>query len=413
MSPDPIVLEEPTTLSEELTCHMAQSFDDVGVSPEDWDQAVLALGGPIYMSYDWLRTWAEFYCKPGQLRLFIFRSPGRIVGLLPIYIDSLGWPPFRFRVAKVVGASIPPKVFDPPISTLCAEPIWRQVIAHLIQKEGCDLISFGPISEGYAPAEALRQAASHSAATVARCDAIQRDVRTVYTIPSSFDDYFNSLDSKERKIRRKKLRDLTEAWPVRAEIVKAPEATQSEFEAFVQQHTAQWQGECRPGHFHAWPDALEYNRALVKTMARLHRVRFFKLLAGEHVVANQYTFAFGKTLFAELPARINGAEWNRFSLGCTSQIKLIEAAIDEGYDRMDSGLGHYDYKILTGGQESRVDLIHLVAARLGSRLKVMAYRQLGSLLQLLVQKAWYRRISPKLPLRFRGGMPRFLLRFDF
>jgi CelD/BcsL family acetyltransferase involved in cellulose biosynthesis len=413
MSLNLATFEEPALLSEDVICLVARSFDEVDLSREEWDQAVLALGGPIYMSYDWLRTWVEFYCKPGQLRLFVFRSAGRIVGLLPIYIESLGWPPFRFRVAKLVGASIPPKVFDPPISTPWAEPIWRQVIAHLIQNERCDLLSLGPVSEGYAPAESLRQAASHSPAVIHRCAVIQRDVRTVYSLPSSFDEYFNSLDGKERKIRRKKLRDLGEAWPVRTEIVKQPEAVEKEFEAFVQQHTAQWQGECRPGHFHAWPDALEYNRALVAAMAPLDRVRFFKLLAGEHVAANQYTFVFGKTLFAELPARIHGAEWGRFSLGCTSQIKLIEAAIEQGCERMDSGLGHYDYKILTGGKESRVDVIHLVAASLASRLKVMAYRRLGTLLQLLVQKAWYRRISPKLPLRFRGGMPRFLLRFDF
>src|SRR4030095_7359897 len=116
-------------------------------------------------------------------------------------------------------------------------------------------------------------------------------------------------------------------------------------EAFVTQHTEQWQSEGRPGAFHAWPHGLEFNRALVASPTGRERVRFIRLLAGDQVVANQYTFGFGKTLYCELPARIVGASWERFSLGCTSQIRLIDAAIEEGFQTLDSGLGHYEYKV--------------------------------------------------------------------
>jgi hypothetical protein len=54
-----------------------------------------------------------------------------------------------------------------------------------------------------------------------------------------------------------------------------------------------------------------------------------RLMLGDQVIANQYNYAFGRSLFAELPARVVGAEWDRLSLGCSSQLKLLEAAVVE------------------------------------------------------------------------------------
>ena len=90
---------------------------------------------------------------------------------------------------------------------------------------------------------------------------------------------------------------------------------EEEFETFVEQHSAQWMAEGRPGHFGAWPRALEFNRELVRTQGALGRVRFSRILADDKVVSNQYVFAFGDSYFWELPARAMGPKWDRLSLG--------------------------------------------------------------------------------------------------
>ena len=98
----------------ELACRIETSFAGLDALRETWDEAVIRLGGSIYMSYDWCRIWWNIYGVGKALRLYWFEVGGSIVGLVPIYIQDLGWGPFALRVARLVGANIPPKVFEPP-----------------------------------------------------------------------------------------------------------------------------------------------------------------------------------------------------------------------------------------------------------------------------------------------------------
>src|ERR1039457_352731 len=99
----PAVSVSARTCGESLKCTQETSFEALQHLRGHWDDAVIRLGGSIYMSYDWARTWWEFYGAGKELRIFLFTSADRVVGILPLYIDSLGWGPLRFRVARLVG----------------------------------------------------------------------------------------------------------------------------------------------------------------------------------------------------------------------------------------------------------------------------------------------------------------------
>jgi CelD/BcsL family acetyltransferase involved in cellulose biosynthesis len=396
-----------------LTCEIKSSFDGLDSWSEEWDKAVVELGGPIYMTYHWLKTWWSFYGRGTALRLYVFRRDGRIVALIPIYLDTIGLAPLGLRVARIVGASLPPKIFDPPVAEECAAEVWRKVIQELFGKDGCDILSFGPVAESYPAARGIGEACQAESSLVDPAEFRQKEVQTIYHLPATYEAYFESLDSKERKTRRKKLRELEAVAPVRSEVIDDPALVKAEFEAFNEQHTTQWQSEGRPGHFHAWPNALEYNRALVNALGPLRRVRFYKVYSGEQVITRQYTYVLGNRLYAELPARAFGDPWDRFSLGCTSQIKLLEAAIQGGIQRMDSGLGHYEYKILTGGVETPVNVVYIRRSGGWSGFKFKAWGKFHEFLRLFLHKIWYRKVMPHLPKMFRSGQSELLLRLDF
>jgi len=396
-----------------IICQVYESFDGLESSRGEWDQAVLDLGGTIYMTYDWARTWWRFYGAGRQLRIYQFRREGRLIGILPLYLDRIGFPGIGLTVARLVGASIPPKVFDPPIGGAFAEEIWTLVVEKLFRDEGCDVLSFGPVAAEYPATAGLAPACARMSKWVCEPQIVSREVQTIYYLPKTYDEYFASLDSKERKTRRKKLRELEAVHAVRTEVLDAPEQVGGEFEEFVLQHTTQWQSEGRPGHFHAWPNALDYNRALVETLGKLGRVRFYKLYGGDTVITRQYTYVLGNTLYAELPARAFGEQWDRHSLGCTSQIKLLEDAIRGGVTRMDSGLGHYEYKILTGGKETPVQVIYLHRKGASSALRIRCWQKFNELLKLCLHKVWYRKVMPRLPKAWRSGQSELLMRLDF
>jgi len=379
----------------------------------DWDRLAIETDAPVYMSFDWARLWWQFYGKNCQLRLFLFSVGDSLVGILPVYLRSVGFGPFRIRVARLVGANIPPKIFNPPVLEAWSDNIWSAVIRHLFDRDRCDIVSLGPVSETYKGLQSLTEAALNGRLPGIAGALIDRDVHTVYRLPKNCDEFFASIDPKERKVRRKKLRDLEAKGPLRVDVVKEPVSVEREFARFVRQHTAQWEAEGRPGHFHAWPRALEFHQELVKAQAKLQRVRLMSLFVGEENVATQYGFAFGKNLYAELPSRATGPEWDRLSLGCSSQVKLLESAITEGFDTMESGLGHYEYKVLLGGQEQRALNLRLHATRRSSQFRTKGCSALRDLMVVLSQKVWYKRVSPRLPKALRAGQSESTLNFDF
>jgi hypothetical protein len=189
--------------------------------------------------------------------------------------------------------------------------------------------------------------------------------------------------------------------------------TPPEFERFVPQHTAQWGCQGKPGHFGAWPDALEFNRALVQAQCKLGRTRFIRILVDNQVISSQYAFAFGDSYFWELPARATGDQWERFSLGPTGIVTMIAAGITEGRKRIEGGLAHYDYKLRLNAREHATRTFRLISARARSRVasRVLNLWRLSFLLGY--HKIWYRRVAPHLPRRFWGPQWKSWLKLDF
>lgn len=380
---------------------------------ELWDKTVVALGGSIYMSYDWTRTWWEFYGANKQLRVFLFYDDVKLVGIVPIYIDSIGFQPLRFSVARLVCANIPPKAFNPAIQLEWAEPIFDFLLKQLLEQDRCDLVSIGPVRE---TCEFLRHFERAARKRSSLCAQVSRDrvgVDTIFHLPKTMEQFFEAMDKDERKKRKYEMRLLAKEQSVSRDVITAPAQTESEFENFSLLHASQWRDKGKLGHFGSWPRGKQYNLALVQSLAKLGRVRFVRILAGEQVVSSQFAFVFGDIWYWELPARATDRKWNRFSLGTTGFFQLVEEAIKEGGRVIEGGLAHYDYKQKLNGTQHGIEVLRVVAKRPGSKLLTLIYTWLRKCLLLVYYKMWYARISPRLPVAFRKPIWTFWLRLDF
>src|ERR1051325_6331878 len=191
-----------TPSSSALTCRVFRTFADLDHLRQTWDEACLKARGSVYMTYDWLRVWWQFYGDGAELRLFVFFAGQHIEAIVPIYISTLGWGPLRFRVARLVGSNIPPKVFDPPVPVSCATEVMREVIDQLFKEDAVDLLSLGPISELQPIVKYVDASCSQRTNLVTQRDPV-KGVYTVFPIPATMDDYYASLSKNERKNRRK------------------------------------------------------------------------------------------------------------------------------------------------------------------------------------------------------------------
>jgi len=399
-------------LSNGLTCRVFRSFADLDHLRLAWDEACLKARGSVYMTYDWLRVWWQFYGEDAELRLFVFFAGQNIEAIVPIYIATLGWG-VRFRVARLVGSNIPPKVFDPPVPEGCATQVMGQVLDQLFKEDAVDLLSLGPISELQPVVKHVDASCSERTHLVTQRETV-KGVYTVFQVPATMDDYYASLSKNERKNRRKyELRLLKKEFETQVHVETNPEKVAQEFEHFAVQHAEQWAAEGKTGHFGAWPRALDYNRALVKAQGEAGRVRFIRILANGTVIANQYTFAFGDRYFWELPSREVDPKWERFSLGPTGIVTMIEQAAKEGIAAVEGGLAHYDYKLRLGATEHSVFTFRILSARRSAKVRFALFSLLRTCWSYVYHKVWYRRIMPRLPRAFWRPQADQWLRLDF
>lgn len=394
-----------------VECVVETEFGTLDSLQVAWDERVEVCGAPIYMTYDWVRTWWAFYGAGRELRVFLARKAGRLVGILPFYVEQFGVGPWAVRVARLVGANVPPKVFNPPVDPQYSEDVFKSVFRQLFQRDRCDLLSFGPVSTTWAGKGAFERTQDSAADLWGHAEWRQTDVQTLFRLPSSFEEYLESLSKTERKNRMKRVRRLEREHEVDADVISRPELIPGEFERFLVKHGEQWRAVGKGGHFVAWPRAEEFNRALVREQARHGRVHFFRLVVDGAVVVSRYTFRLGHTLFSELPARSIGEPWDKLGVGAVSLMKFNESAIGEGVVDVDSGLGGYEHKTQLGGQEVPTGVWRMVARRWGSRTKTRVFLLLAGLVQLVCLKLWYRRVLPRLPQKFRRSQPMVALRF--
>ena len=404
-------LEETATSPVPLSCRVYETFDGLDHLRGAWDEVVLRTSGSIYMTYDWVRLWWKFYGESAELKLFVFAAGERLVGIVPIYIDTLGWGPLRLRVARLVGANIPPKVFNPPVPRTCAEEVLVEVVRQTIGS-GCDLLSFGPVCESEEWATHF-----HAVCTDGSRRLVQgknaRGVHSVFELPRNMEEYYGALSANERQKLRYQLRRLKKEYDTNVEIISDPALVVREFDRFAEQHKRQWVAQGQSGHFGGWPRALEFHRSLVEAQGKLGRVRFLRILADGEVISSHYTFAFAEQYFWELPARAVDPKWARFGLGHTAVVIKIAEAIAEGMHRMQAGLAHYDYKIQLGAKEYSVVTFRVVAAGILARARFALFSLLRACVCVVYHKVWFRRVMPKLPPFFTGPQWRWWLRLDF
>jgi CelD/BcsL family acetyltransferase involved in cellulose biosynthesis len=398
--------------SEDISVRVAASFEDLPLDRAEWDNAVASLGGTVYMTWDWIRTWWEFYGSGRELVLIACFAGEHTVGLFPMYIDALDLWPLKLRIARLVGANIPPKVFDPPVDPEWVSGCFNAVIGQLIEADRCDLVSMGPIS-GTSPAwRSLSRQSMVARGVRIECDS--SEVHSLFVLPDSHDQYFNSLCKREQKNRKYELRRLKKEHDINVDVISGPvDALLREFDNFATLHAAQWRTEGRSGHFGSWPRGLAYNRALVETLGPLDRLRFVRITADGITLSCQYIFTFSGRWYWELPARLADPRWDRFGLGPNGIVTMIGEAIREGVHWIQGGLGHYDYKLRLGASECPAIRVRVYPSRVVSRLRKGLFQSIHWALCLFYYRIWYSRVMPRLPAQFRRSQGAFWHRWDF
>jgi hypothetical protein len=390
------------------------SYNQINPALEkEWDELVIKASGSIYLTCAWSRIWWEIYGKYKILRIFFFRSKGKLVGVIPTYIDKIRIGCAQTRIARLVGANNPPRVFDLPVIKEYAADIGENLVNHLVGIDGCDLISIGPVSDECEAKKVLFAAVEKKSDELGIVRNVPFGVYTYFKLPDAFDAYMQTLSNNERKSRRYYEKLLSKEHDIHFLAIHEPDKIEEEMQRFIALHTEQWRQQGRPGYFSAWPQSDAFNLRLAVEQAHLGRIALIKITAGEKPIIYEYRYIFGDCCYWQLSARAAGEEWDRFSLGATGVVVLIRTTIENGIKRIEGGLSHYDYKIRLGATESNVSILRLIARRPSSISKYYICLTLHNFLLNFYYKLWYSRIQPKLPSLFRRPICMAYIRLTF
>lgn len=377
------------------------SFDEVAHLRDEWDTFVEEAGGYLYMSFDWCRVWWDHYGDHRKLQIYIFRSNGHLVGVLPMFIEQLRLGPVGLRIAKLIGADYSLNLCDPVVTPAHSKDVFKHLISDLIHRERCDAISLSPVSAQCRWLVDAQSVFSEDLARYYRSVIRIMATQTFFPVPDTVEGYLKSLSKNKRSHLRSQKRDLERNHRIEVEVISDPQEGAEEFGRFCQMHGAQWQAQRRLGHFEDWYRSKEFNAELVRSHSRLGRLRMLRIVADGEPVARFYGYVFGKSLYSRFSARAIGPKWDRYGLGNIGTYEKMKLALSEGLTEIKSGLGHYDYKLQWGAQERPVRSFLITATRGWTRFRVAMFCWLAELLHLLYYRIWYLRLAPKLPLARR------------
>lgn len=385
-----------------LTEIIYTKFADIGQAlEEEWDNLAIRMGGSIYCTCSWCRVWWDSYAQIKELRIITYLDQNRLVAVFPLFLDNVRLGPFKVKLARIIGASNPDRVFDPPIDGDFADAYTERLLEYLIVKERCDLIDFGPVSSEWRPREQLISALKHVKRISIDLSEENKGVYTYFCLPNSYDTFISSFSQNQKKNRRKyELKMLSKEHVVEKEIIRHPDLIKDEFPRFVELHTKQWNIVGKPGHFGAWPDAAAFHLNLAVSLARKGRTHLLKVTADGIPVFYQYSYILGNRCYWLLPGKISGNYWQRFSLGPSALVTLIHQAITENIEFIEAGVSHYDYKVKLGAIESGLTSIQIISRNRISKLKTTILKCCFKMINIMYYKIWYRRIQPRLPSLF-------------
>jgi len=385
----------------ELSIH--DSFDSLESVAEEWNGFVLEETNSIYLTFDWCRVWWEFYGRNRRLAVLIFRSEGRIVGILPFGIDKvfIGWG--FLRIAKLLNSEYTACVLHPAILDENLEEIFNSVIGAMFGKNVCDLLSFGQIVEESESVAALRNAALSRGQKLTVWGDRSAAVHCYFELPRTFEEYLKSLSSKQRANLRRRQRMIEEQYgPLRSIDFNHWEDIQREFSSFREMHDRYWESQGQGGHFVDLVDGEAFTLDLVRKLSEEGGVCLKRIDAGDRPIGYQFLLFFGKTVHWRLTAREIGEEWSKLGIGVQALHLLIEDSISQGFQVIEAGPGIYEYKTQMGGKYLEMRTVSIGPRTAICRIKVVSLSIVYKLLDVFYYKVRYQRLVKALGLSRRA-----------
>lgn len=388
----------------EITCSVYSSFEDLQGMQEEWDSFVETVSGDIFLTFDWCRIWWKYYGRNRELRIFVFRSNGDLVGIIPLFFETIWLGPVFVRAAKIVGSDCTLAQFSLPICKRYISETIR-VFLEALSKYTWDIIQIGPIAGLYEHYDLLKRLFMEDEELSYRVHERDVGVQTYFKLEKDWDSHLSTLSKNGRRSVKRNYKALYQSLEKKESVIETrcadPDDFETIFAGFVDMHQSHWQNLRKAGHFVDWPKSYEYHKEVAENQMKHGRLRMMVSKCGGYPLGYEYGYRFGNRYYAFLNSRIDSSDMKKVSFGIPMFCEQAKMAIDEDVEYIDAMRGKYDYKMRLGGKLFPIRNIYLIASRLLTVIRVSTFWAMARLLNLLYYKIWFCRLAPKLPFKRR------------
>lgn len=308
-----------------------------------------SLSDRIFSTWEWQSIWWSAY-QPGQLWVLECRDEvGQLVGLAPWFIQEQ---PRHGRVVRGIGCVDVTDYLDIIVDSSCQQAV-IECFAHYLSQhrdefDAIDLCNLPEDSVAYAQLAPALQSQGFS------LNLIQQEVCPVIHLPSTWEDYLELLDKKQRHELKRKLRRAESAVEkIDWYLVGAEHDIDTELDRFLDLMAASHPSKAE---FLTNPHNVDFFRRMSHSVYRNGWLQLSFLTIDGVAAAAYLNFTYhDRVLVYNSGLKID--TYGHLSPGIILLAHNIKMAVERGYRIFDFLRGNEIYKYRMGGQDTRIFML--------------------------------------------------------
>jgi CelD/BcsL family acetyltransferase involved in cellulose biosynthesis len=390
---------EDGRMQDDVDIEVYDNFEDLLNMQPAWDSFMEEMNAEIFLTYDWCRLWWKYYGNKRHLKIFIFRLNGRIIGILPVFMENIWLGPFHIRVVKIVCTDFMPTTIILPVSHDYLSLVIPAFLNRISALWSWDVLYIGDLSGAYKQLDILSETLSKTLNISHKVECKETAVQTYFDIANSFEDQIKTLSARQRTKTKRVYKELSDKEITLKSIAADKQTYVSFLDDFIDMHQAHWQRLGIAGHFADWPHAPELHKEIASAQIKHDRLRLLKIMLNDQCIGYEYMYKFSNTYCWFLSARTDLSDFPRVDFHRIAFGEKINHAISDKVKWIDALRGYYEYKLVMGGQLKPVHSVIVYSNKGVSNFRYQIFKRSAWLLNVIYMKIWRRRLVPKLGMR--------------
>jgi CelD/BcsL family acetyltransferase involved in cellulose biosynthesis len=309
----------------------------------DWDKLLRRTEQVnVFSSWEWQYHWWRNYGKHRALRLLVAKNKTNVVGILPLYAQSINFLQFiPLSVLRLIGTGgdTSPDYLGPLLEPGKEQEICLALCEFILHEMTTwDVLNFTDIPQAGTFAMALSDMCMREGQAF---DNSAISVIPVIRLPATWEDYLSKLHRDKRYRVRKLRRKLTEAFSVNFHVWDSKEKLDEVIDQLIRLHHLRWQNSKQSDSF-ASPEYVGFHRDAIKSCFDRDWIRLYCLTLNDQMAAIYYCYRFNNEVLY-FQSGFDPA-FEDFVPGQVLLGFAVEHAINEGNKVFDLLKGQHRYK---------------------------------------------------------------------